>query len=56
MTTLQNGELAACDSLDGAADGIISNLGACTFVPSSLRCPGGADTGDNCLSDARSRL
>ncbi|MFL9991909.1 tannase/feruloyl esterase family alpha/beta hydrolase [Paraburkholderia sediminicola] len=53
LTTLQNAELAACDSLDGAADGIISNLGACNFVSSSLRCPGGADTGDNCLSDAQ---
>jgi hypothetical protein len=45
--------LSACDALDGVADGIVSNLSACsaTFAVNSLRCPGGADTGDTCLSD-----
>jgi hypothetical protein len=44
----------ACDGLDGIVDGIVSNGAACTpavFNPASLRCPGGADTGDTCLSD-----
>jgi Tannase and feruloyl esterase len=47
--------LAACDSLDGVADGVISNVQACqaTFDPTTVRCPGGADTGDTCLSDAQ---
>jgi len=49
----------ACDRLDGVEDGIISNVAACnaTFnidtVTNRLRCPDGADTGDNCFSDAQ---
>lgn len=53
LQTLQQGELAACDALDGVADGIVSNLGACHFAPASLRCAGGVDGGDACLSDAQ---
>ena len=53
QATLRAGELAACDALDGATDGLVSNLAACTFSPTALRCPGGADTGDSCLSDAQ---
>jgi feruloyl esterase len=47
--------IAACDALDGVADGIISNQAQCnaTFDPTVVRCPGGADTGDTCLSDAQ---
>ena len=54
--------MAACDSMDGVADGLISNQERCnaTFDPSTamyngnpLRCVGGADTGDTCLSDAQ---
>lgn len=46
---------AKCDALDGAKDGIISNVSGCnrTFDISTLRCPNGADTGDTCLSDAQ---
>jgi hypothetical protein len=46
----------ACDDLDGVVDGVVSNQAACTpeeFVPASLRCPDGLDTGDTCLSDAQ---
>lgn len=48
---------AKCDGLDGAKDGIISNVAACnaSFDISALRCPNGADTGDSCLSDAQIR-
>ena len=55
ISLLQNAVMAACDSLDGATDGVISNVAACqkTFVLSSLRCAGGADKGDTCLSDAQ---
>jgi hypothetical protein len=53
LQTLQNAELAACDGLDGATDGIVGNVAACTFSPTSLRCAGGADTGNACLSDAQ---
>jgi feruloyl esterase len=54
--------LAACDGLDGAMDGLISNVSACnaSFNPMTailgnqpLRCAGGVDTGDTCLSDAQ---
>lgn len=54
--------VAACDTLDGARDGVISNVKACNaiFDPSkarlngaAIRCPGGQDIGDTCLSDAQ---
>lgn len=59
---LLNAVLASCDTLDGVADGLVSNVAACnaTFDPASatlngapLRCAGGADLGDTCLSDAQ---
>ncbi|MDB5886705.1 MAG: tannase and feruloyl esterase [Polaromonas sp.] len=59
---LYDASLAACDSLDGVTDGLISNVGACnaSFNPATallngtpIRCVGGADTGDTCLSDAQ---
>ncbi|MFL6665011.1 MAG: tannase/feruloyl esterase family alpha/beta hydrolase, partial [Rhizobacter sp.] len=47
--------VAACDSLDGVADGLVSNVPACQALASgtlaALRCPSGADTGNTCLSD-----
>lgn len=51
--TLANAVLGACDALDGIADGVVSNAQACRFDPATLRCPGGADSGDSCLSDAQ---
>jgi len=47
--------MAACDALDGVADGLISNQVKCNaiFDPKVVRCAGGADTGDTCLSDAQ---
>ncbi|MDP3737481.1 MAG: tannase/feruloyl esterase family alpha/beta hydrolase [Hyphomonadaceae bacterium] len=56
--------LERCDTLDGAEDGVISNIRECraVFDPAAarlrgapLRCEGGADLGDNCLSDAQIR-
>lgn len=44
-------QLAACDAQDGLADGVIANTAACQFDAQALRCPGGADSGDTCLSD-----
>lgn len=49
--------LNACDGLDGVADGLVSNTAACTATAASirteLRCAGGADLGNTCLSDAQ---
>ena len=56
MALLAGSVRAACDGLDGIVDGVVSNQAACTpavFDPASLRCAGGADTGDTCLSDAQ---
>jgi pimeloyl-ACP methyl ester carboxylesterase len=48
---------ATCDELDGAKDGIISNVAACNQAVDIkiLRCSAGADTADTCLSDAQLR-
>lgn len=46
----------ACDALDGIVDGVVSNPAACTpkiLNLTALRCAGGADAGDSCLSDAQ---
>ena len=45
----------ACDALDNSADGVVSNYLACPSRVDlqTLRCPGGKDTGDTCLSDAQ---
>ena len=57
-----NETVRLCDSLDGLADGIINNYVGCnrkldpTITPNPLsyiRCEGGADTGNDCLSDAQ---
>ena len=59
MKTLVAAVYAACDGLDGVVDGIISHVPACNkaftmqTVKTTLRCAGGADTGDTCLSDAQ---
>jgi hypothetical protein len=53
VSTLANAVLGACDAADGVADGLVSNPAACQFDPATLRCPGGADTGNACLSDAQ---
>ncbi len=60
--TLLDYALAACDALDGVKDGVVANVPACeaAFDPTKavvngkpLRCAKGADTGDDCLSDAQ---
>jgi len=57
---VRQASLQACDALDGLKDGLVSNQARCNaiFDPMKatvdgkpLRCPGGADTGDTCLSD-----
>ncbi len=59
---LLEASMQACDGLDGVRDGVISHQAACNakFDPARaklngkpLRCPGGADTSQRCLSDAQ---
>jgi Tannase and feruloyl esterase len=59
---LLDASLQACDALDGLRDGVVANVRACeaAFDPKTallgdkpLRCAGGADTGNDCLSDAQ---
>jgi feruloyl esterase len=46
---------AKCDALDGAKDGIVSQVAACNtaFDVKTLRCANGTEGGDTCLSDAQ---
>lgn len=46
---------AACDPIDGLADGVVSDTEGClgAFDIDSLRCADGTDLGDTCLSDAQ---
>ncbi len=48
----------ACDALDGLTDGVANNYMACQARVDlqPMRCPGGADAGVHCLSDAELRL
>jgi feruloyl esterase len=52
---VQGAALAACDKLDGLQDGVVAHYLGCNAAAETkaLRCPGGADTGDTCLSDAQ---
>nr|WP_238136853.1 tannase/feruloyl esterase family alpha/beta hydrolase [Variovorax sp. JS1663] len=54
---VQRTVLQACDRLDGAVDAIVSNVESCRLlnaqILASLRCSGGTDNGDGCLSDAQ---
>lgn len=56
ITTLARHTIGACDALDGLADGVVNNYRACTADRvniDALRCAGGTDTGNDCLSDAQ---
>src|SRR4029450_12468821 len=51
LPVIQRAVMAACDRLDGVADGLIENPRACTFDPAVLVCKG-ADAAD-CLPKAQ---
>lgn len=48
---LNSAAIAACDTDDGVADGVIENPLVCDFDPGALACP--ADGGDACLNPAQ---
>ncbi len=54
LTSLHAAVLNACDTLDGTADGLISDSQSCTFDPKSIACPasGGSASGF-CLTPAQ---
>lgn len=63
-TALLASAMQRCDGLDGVRDGVISNQKRCdqVFDPARasvgavpLRCPGGKDTSNTCLSDEQIR-
>jgi feruloyl esterase len=51
VETLHKAVLAACDSLDGVKDGLISDPKKCHFNPESLLCKAG--DADTCLTSAQ---
>ena len=51
-TVLHNAVLAACDKLDGVADGLLTDPRQCTFDPATLLCPTTTD-GPTCLTQAQ---
>lgn len=55
VATLARFVAGACDALDGLADGVVNQWAACPAQVDlqALRCPGGGDAGDACLSDAQ---
>ena len=62
QSTIRMEIVRLCDNLDGLADGVINNYVGCNrkldpkINPDPLkniRCAGGADTGNDCLSDAQ---
>jgi feruloyl esterase len=51
LQLLSGAVLRQCDALDGLADGMVNNVGACHFNPAVLRCHNGQSHG--CLSTAK---
>lgn len=51
LTVAHRGALAACDRLDGLADGLIADPMRCRWDPRTIECRAGADPGD-CLTAA----
>ncbi|MCC9172966.1 tannase/feruloyl esterase family alpha/beta hydrolase [Arthrobacter sp. zg-Y179] len=55
LPLIHNAVLAACDTLDGLADGVLDDPRACGFDPASLICAAGQDPAA-CLSAAEAEV
>ena len=49
----EQGELAACDRLDGLEDGILGNVIACKYDGANLLCQPGQPPSDSCLTSGQ---
>lgn len=49
LQALEAATVKACDLLDGAADGLVSDAAHCKFDPAKLQCPAGTDS-PSCLT------
>ena len=52
LLTLQAAAVAACDELDGAKDGLITDPRQCKFDPATLLCPANPPDANKCLTQA----
>jgi len=50
LQLLENATVKACDMLDGAADGLVSDPMRCKFDPAKLQCPAGTADAPTCLT------
>lgn len=51
LTLIEDAAVAACDAIDGVADGVIDDPRACTFKPESLLCTTG--DAEDCLTQVQ---
>jgi hypothetical protein len=53
LAVLHNAVIKACDSFDGASDGLLLDPRACTFDPATPKCPNDIDATNICLTKAQ---